>query len=119
MKDLLIGMLVFSACSEKPDYTPVEQKLSLVRDQAQKQYYLDSLESLLKLKDNLEITNNYTKEYTPDSIKNILKIQGEVFAREYNKEYDIKKDRAVTLQTYLDYCKAHNHDPLTYYKFMN
>ncbi len=42
-----------------------------------------------------------------------------VFSSEWNKPYDIKKDRNITTDKYMDYCKAHNLDPETYYKFLD
>lgn len=41
------------------------------------------------------------------------------FKRHWNEPYDITKDFELTMEKYLDYCKANNKDPDTFYKFMD
>jgi len=41
------------------------------------------------------------------------------FSNSWNRPYDIKKDRKLTLQSYLDYCEANNLKPLEYINQIN
>jgi hypothetical protein len=40
-------------------------------------------------------------------------------ADSWSVPYDIKKDRFLTLDKYLEYCKAHKYDPKEYAKFID
>jgi hypothetical protein len=40
-------------------------------------------------------------------------------ADSWSAPYDIKKDRFLTLDKYLEYCKAHKYDPKEYAKFID
>lgn len=53
-----------------------------------------------------------------DSIDKYAKTEMKVYSNNWNKPYDIKKDRQLTFDKYMDYCKANNLDPDTYYKFL-
>lgn len=117
MKYLLIVLVIITSCS-KPDYTEIEKRLAEKRESAYKVFYLDSLRAMVELKENLEISNNYDRQYSQDSLLKIVEEQGAIYAREYNKPYKLSKDRNLNLQTYLDYCKNYNKDPMTYINFM-
>lgn len=54
-----------------------------------------------------------------DSILEFRKTHGNVFANEWNEPYSIANDRFLTLDKYLDYCKAHKLDPETYDQFLD
>lgn len=41
-----------------------------------------------------------------------------LFAMNYNQPYDIRKDTALTVEKYLQYCKAHNYAPKEYIQFL-
>jgi len=41
------------------------------------------------------------------------------FSNKWNMAYDIKRDRNLTLESYLEYCKAHNFKPREYIKYIN
>jgi hypothetical protein len=40
-------------------------------------------------------------------------------ADSWSAPYDINKDRFLTLEKYLEYCKAHKYDPKEYAKFID
>jgi hypothetical protein len=42
-----------------------------------------------------------------------------VFRSNWNKPYQIHKDTALTIKSYLEYCKANGKDPKAFYKFMH
>lgn len=52
-------------------------------------------------------------------VEDFTKTHMEVFANEWNKPYSIQKDRFLTMDRYLEYCKANNLDAETYYKFID
>ncbi len=54
-----------------------------------------------------------------DSSTSLIKRQMKIFANDWNTPYDIKKDRDITLDKYVDYCKDNKYDPETYYKVLD
>jgi hypothetical protein len=40
-------------------------------------------------------------------------------AESWSAPYDIKKDRFLTMDKYIEYCKAHGYDPKEYTKFLD
>jgi hypothetical protein len=65
---------------------------------------------------NVEIQHIGIRKSLVDSV---IKTHMVVYSNEWNDPYDIKKDRFLTYEKYLEYCKAHNLDATTYYKFIN
>jgi len=41
------------------------------------------------------------------------------FSNNWNRPYNIKKDRTLTLESYLDYCRVHKYNPKQYIKNIN
>ncbi len=75
------------------------------------QYKLDSIDAATAYEASL-LKLQLTKAKQDSFVIN----QMAPFKYDWNKPYDIKKDREITLQKYLDYCKANGYDPETYYK---
>jgi len=60
----------------------------------------------------------YQKKYA-DGFPQYLKAHMEYFSDNWNKPYEVKKDRNLNLETYLNYCRAHNYSPMEYIKNMD
>lgn len=57
----------------------------------------------------------YQKKYG-NGFQEYLKAHMEFFSNNWNKPYDVKKDRDLDLEEYLHYCRAHNYSPMKYIK---
>lgn len=53
-----------------------------------------------------------------EQLDTMLALTMKVFSNEWNSPYDIKRDRFLTLDKYLEYCKSNNLDAKTYYQFI-
>lgn len=60
----------------------------------------------------------YQKKYAA-GFQEYLKAHMEFFSDNWNKPYDVKKDRDLNLEEYLHYCRAHNYSPMEYIKNIN
>ena len=60
----------------------------------------------------------YQKKYA-DGFPQYLKAHMEYFSDNWNKPYDVKKDRDLNLEQYLHYCKTYNYSPMEYIKNIN
>lgn len=72
--------------------------------------------------DTIEEKTNLRIKYLglPETqVQNYIDAHLKVFENEWNKPYDIRKDKSLTLEKYLEYCEANNKNPETYYKFMD
>jgi len=115
---ILITIVLLTLLSCKSGLTESEEKtinlsLTLHNQNARLKFALDSIEEVTKYRIEHIATKNH-----PDFDK-WLQSHMDVFENEWNSPYDIKKDRNLTMDKYLDYCKAYNHDPKAFYKFMD
>jgi len=60
----------------------------------------------------------YQKKYAA-GFQEYLKAHMVFFSDNWNKPYDVKKDRDLNLEQYLHYCKAYNYSPMEYIKNIN
>jgi hypothetical protein len=102
----LIASLTLIACgglSEK-EKKGLEFRLSLRNINATTNYQVARINERARL----EIKYiGYSKADTAKAIP--LELQ--IFDRQWNSPYDIKRDTAITLDKYLDYCEKHNKNP--------
>jgi hypothetical protein len=70
----------------------------------------------LKEKTSVEIQHIGIRKSLVDSV---IQTHMTVYSNEWNEPYDIKRDRFLTFEKYMEYCKAHNVDAKTFYKFLD
>lgn len=115
---LILALFVFCLLSCKSGLSDQDKKNLL--------FYIDLHNSSLKTKFSVDSINETTKVkiryitlHDTATVNNYLRAHMAVFANEWNSPYNIQKDRFLTLQSYLDYCKAHNYEPTEYIKFID
>lgn len=118
MKYLLV-LLLLSACKNDKELSTSKKRLiSLSLDlrnmSVHTTFFKDSLQELQYYKTIL-----FNARLPKDSMQDYESVHMRVFSNQWNEPYDIKKDRFLTIDKYLDYCKAHRLDPETYYKFLD
>ena len=119
MKNLLIpALLLLFSCnakeSEKGELTEqqkteLKQSIEMHNVAAQKKFMSDSVQK----------AQHYRIGYVglaEDTVEKYLKLQMVDYYKDWNKPYDIQKDRNLTLESYLEYCKTHNYLPAEYIK---
>lgn len=70
------------------------------------------------IEEDYRLRRQYIDLKDSPQLKNYLKTHGEVFADQWNNPYDVRKDRFLTVEKYLDYCKAHGYDPDKWIEFL-
>lgn len=115
---LLIILLtpVFFACKQsglsKEKKNSINLYIRIHNAKVQTDFSLDSIEETTAIKIRyVSLPKDRVNDY-------IVSHMG-VFEDQWNQPYDIRKDKNLTLEKYLDYCKANNKDPETYYKYLD
>lgn len=62
--------------------------------------------------------NLSVKYYGHPKRDTLVKLSMDIFRSDYFADYDIKKDTALTLDKYKEYCKAHGYSPKEYIEFI-
>lgn len=114
----LIFLLVpaFLACKQsglsKEKKNSIDLHIRIHNAKVQTDFSLDSVNEVQSIKiKHVSLPKEKVNDYLLSHMK--------VFEDQWNKPYDIRKDKSLTLEKYFDYCKAHNLDPETYYKFID
>ena len=114
MKNCLVLLTMMLLSCKNEDLSPQEKQILQTRITrhniaTETKFAQDSINEL-----QLHRTK-YKKNYA-DGFQQYLKAHMEYFSDNWNKPYDIKKDRDLNLETYLNYCRAHKYSPMEYIK---
>lgn len=114
----LLPILLLFACQDKglSDYDKnlIQINLDLLLINSHHDFAIDSLREVSKFKEK------HDKPIYPDKLKrDHLKSHMAVFANEWNKPYKLEKDRFITVESYVEYCKAYKYDPVDYLAVLN
>lgn len=113
MKLFLILTLFFIGCKETVD-APEDWKIEMKRDQIASNFRIDSIRAATEYENELIRTTNMSEKMREEKVRTHMVI----FYSKWNSPYSIMKDTALTMKTYLEYCKNYGHDPKTYINFM-
>lgn len=81
-----------------------------------KAYYKFSVDSLKEMERE---SIRYIKIHKTEEFKEYLRAHGITFKNQWNQPYEISKDYNLSLDKYIEYCKANGKDVETFYKFMD
>lgn len=110
---LLLFLIMVAACGlSKTEKNQLEFEIKMHNDKVSLNYRLDSLNEESSLK---TMTRQNPKLIDSEYRRSHMSL----FERSWNRPYDIKKDRFLTLESYLKYCEAHNYKPKEYIKFID
>lgn len=116
MKTLLLGLflITFISCGlSKKEKDQIQFYINLHNSSTKLKFNLDSI------KEASNIKMKYLDMKGTTELNQYIQSHMKVFANEWNKPYDIKRDRFLTLESYLKYCEAHNYKPKEYIKFID
>lgn len=116
MKYILLGLffsITIQSCGlSSSDKKQIEFNIKMHNDRALLNYRIDSIREISRLQSEAILTKRpLTTEYRDLNMS--------LFNSKYNKPYDIKKDRFLTLDSYLQYCRANGFDEKEYIKIMD
>lgn len=110
---ILLSVALFSCGLSKSEKRKIELMITLHNMKVHNKFVTDSLKEDVRIQiENIRLKG--MKELEDYRITN-----GRSFKRKWNEPYDITKDFELTMNKYLDYCKANTKDPETFYKFMD
>lgn len=110
----ILTIALFSCSNSLSDSKKASIKLSidLHNVNTSLKYKLDSIDEATNYKIRLfKAKIKEDKDYTETHMA--------VFANQWNDPYDIQKDRFLTVEKYLDYCKANGLNAESYHKFLD
>jgi hypothetical protein len=114
---IFAASILVSSCGgnqiSKKDRELLDFRVDIIRQTSSTNYNIDSLKELTNFRiEHIRIQKD-------KRFNQFLQSHMDAFSRGYNDPYDIKKDRFLTLEKYLEYCKAHKYDPVKYIEFLD
>jgi Mg2+ and Co2+ transporter CorA len=111
---LTLLFLIFSCASHltEEDKTQLSKKIESRNTLLRLKFVADSSAEVIKI-----VKENYPKP--EHAIKDYLKSHMDSFSTNWNNPYAIKKDRNLTLDKYLNYCRENKTDPKDYINYMD
>jgi hypothetical protein len=110
---LIIACFFVTSCQSKPNEDTFNTWLLIHNQKAHYNFFKDSLDQASAIE--IEYIGNPDKSLLHERLKS----SGDVFKDKWNEPYDISKDYNLTMEKYLDYCKANGKDPKTFYEFID
>jgi hypothetical protein len=117
MKNCFVLLTVILLSCKNEDLSPEEKQILrtyITRHNitTESKFVEDSINELLLHR------TKYQKKYAA-GFQDYLRAHMEFFSNNWNKPYDVKKDRDLNLEEYLHFCKAHNYSPMEYIQNIN
>jgi len=108
--------IIFLSCKGEDQLTKEEEQSLQLQIQghnidAEEKFRLDSVREIT----NIEL------QYVglpKDKVQEYIDAHMKVFTTKWNTPYNIKKDRRLTLEEYLKYCKVNNYKPVEYIDYI-
>lgn len=110
---VLLSVAIYSCGMSKSEKDNIQAMINFHNVKAHTRFFEDSLNEIERK--HIEIYH-LSKQI---DISRHLKIHGDTFESKWNNPYEISKDYNLTFDKYVEYCKANNKDPKTFYKFMD
>lgn len=108
---LLLSIFVLSSCGmSKDDKDTLEANILIHNTKASYQFISARNDEELRL--NMKYFGKKEKQ-------TMINLDLAAWESEWFRFYDIKKDTALTMEKYLEYCKANGFDPKTKIKFLD
>lgn len=110
---ILFGFSSCNSLSEKEKEKISFYIINIHNSNVKLNFVMDSINS------DTELRIRHIKMKDRPELIQYLNSHGQVFENDWNKPYSISKDYKLTIEKYLEYCKANNKDPKVFYKFMD